>query len=405
MSAGSQNPAVSTNRRSAPQNKKRILEFPTPSGPQIGESLRKQAQAIAGAIQSAKVSTSDKAVRALLNAIPTLIWISDDNHGRTCSNLRWLQFTGRAAEQELGRAWAASIHPADLAKVLEGPARAANRAHCFTLEYRLRRADGEYVRITEVVAPIVCSGKICGYIGCADLSDRRDPEQARRQISERLIQAQEAERTRIARELHDDIGQRLAILRIEMLRAGKPVSSSSKSTHPKLKDLSTKVKEIADQVAILSHQLHSPELEFLGIKVAIESACREFSERRHIPIDCYCEGIPAHLDDIVGLSLLRVLQEALHNIDKYSDATRVDVRLVRSGENLTLEIVDNGRGFDVEQARFSGGLGLVSMRERIHLTKGEFEITSAPGEGTRIFARVPVPLARSAKTVASASSS
>ena len=372
---------------------------------QIGDSLRRQAQAIATAIQLAKVPTSDRAVRALLDAIPALIWLSDDNRERTSSNLRWLEFTGRRAEEELGRGWTASIHPADVGKVLEGLARACHKTHCFTLEYRLRRADGEYVRITEVVAPFILStGKISGYVGCADRSDRRDPEQARRQIAERLIQAQEAERTRIARELHDDIGQRLAILRIEMLRAGKPDSGAAASTRPKLKDLSTKVKEIADQVAILSHQLHSPELEFLGIKVAVESACREFSQRRHIAIDCYCEGIPPHLDDIVGLSLLRVLQEALHNIDKYSGASKVGVRLFRSGEDLMLEIVDNGRGFDVEQARLTGGLGLISMRERIHLTKGEFEITSAPGEGTRIFARVPVPPARSAKTVLSASS-
>jgi PAS domain S-box-containing protein len=213
---------------------------------------------------------------------------------------------------------------------------------------------------------------------------------ARREVAQRLTAAQENERTRIARELHDDIGQSLAILRIQMMRAGQPVSGMPGKAHPGLSELSAKLKDIAQKVSQLSHQLHSSELDYLGFAAAVQSHCREFSEKFKIAVDCSCQGIPSDLDGLLALGLLRVVQEALHNAAKHSQAKSIEVRVLGSPGGLSLVIADNGVGFDVEEARLAPGLGLISMRERIYLAGGEFTIASEPGHGTRITARVPM---------------
>jgi signal transduction histidine kinase len=217
-----------------------------------------------------------------------------------------------------------------------------------------------------------------------------EAQAARHEMARRLTTAQENERTRIARELHDHIGQSLAILRIQMMRSGQPVSGMPGQVHPGLPELSGKLKDIAAQVSRLSHQLHSSELEYLGFSVAVQSHCREFSAKFKIPVACCCEGIPKGIDNLLALSLLRVIQEALHNAAKYSHAESIEVQVMGSPSGIALRIADNGVGFDVEEARLAAGFGLISMRERIHLAGGEFAIQSRPGAGTTITARVPL---------------
>ena len=192
--------------------------------------------------------------------------------------------------------------------------------------------------------------------------------------------------------MHDDIGQSLAILRIQMMRAGQPVSGMPGKVHPGLPELSGRLKDIAQKVSRLSHHLRSSELEYLGLAVAVESYCREFSEKFGIKVECECKGIPSDLDSLLALTLtlLRVIQEALHNAGKYSSAKSIAVKVEGSAERLALLVADNGVGLDVEEARLAAGLGLISMRERIFLAGGEFAISSKPGEGTRITARVPL---------------
>jgi PAS domain S-box-containing protein len=220
--------------------------------------------------------------------------------------------------------------------------------------------------------------------------DLRDSEVARDELGRRMMNAQEADRTSIARELHDDIGQSLAVLKIQMLRAGQPVSGHPEMMHASLRDLSVKLEKIINKVSRLSHNLHSSELELLGLAVAVRGHCRECSEQLDIPIHCSCDHFEEKLDGMIALAFLRVLQEALHNIVKHSGAKNVTVRLTRSDGDLGLEIRDDGVGFDVEAARLAAGLGLISMRERIHLISGEFQILSSPGQGTTITARAPI---------------
>jgi PAS domain S-box-containing protein len=220
--------------------------------------------------------------------------------------------------------------------------------------------------------------------------DLHDAELVRDDLSRRMMSAQEADRTRIARELHDDIGQSLAVLKIQMLRAGQPVSGHPEMIHASLKDLTGKLEKIINKVSRLSHNLHSSELELLGLAVAVKSHCRECSEQLRIPIHCSCDHLQEKMDSAVALAFLRVLQEALHNAMKHSGAKSITVRLIGSDHDLSLEIVDDGAGFDVEASKLAAGLGLISMRERTHLIGGEFEIWSSPGRGTKITARAPI---------------
>jgi PAS domain S-box-containing protein len=222
-------------------------------------------------------------------------------------------------------------------------------------------------------------------------NELRDSELARDELSRRMVSAQEADRTRIARELHDDIGQSLAILKIRMLRAGQPVSSDPNRTHAGLKELAEELDVIAQKVSRLSHGLHSSELEYLGLAAAVKSHCRECSEQMRIPIQCHCDNADKKLNSVVALAFLRVVQEAIHNAMKHSRAKSIMVRLIFAHGDLSLEISDDGIGFDTEAARLAEGLGLISMRERIHLIGGAFIVTSSPGNGTRIMARVPIP--------------
>ena len=214
----------------------------------------------------------------------------------------------------------------------------------------------------------------------------RDSEVARNHLGRLMMNAQDEDRARIARELHDDIGQSLAILKIQMLRAGQPKSGRPGQMHPALPQLAATVQEIAEKVSNLSHQLHSSELEFLGLTIAVKSHCREWSERFHVALRCVCEGPLDNLDGTVALSFLRVVQEALHNVAKHSGAKKVMVELRANTEGVTLAISDDGVGFDSEQARLVPGLGLISMQERMHLIGGELEITSTAGQGTKILA-------------------
>lgn len=247
------------------------------------------------------------------------------------------------------------------------------------------------VRGSDAITPreLILVAKDITFLKVAE-KELHDSELARDELSRRVLNAQDAERTRIARELHDDIGQSLAVLKIQMLRAGQPVSGHPEKRHADLVELTGKLDAITQKVSRLSHGLHSSALEFLGLSAAVESHCLESSQQLRIPIDCQCDHVQKKLDSIMALAFLRVVQEALHNVAKHSRAKKITVRLNGSDHQLSLEIRDDGVGFEMGTARLAAGLGLISMRERIHLIGGEFEVSSSPGNGTRITAHAPL---------------
>jgi len=218
----------------------------------------------------------------------------------------------------------------------------------------------------------------------------KESEVARIELSRRMIDAQEADRTRLSRELHDDIGQSLAVLKIQMLRCGEPTSDPREGAPPDLKELAGRLDAIIHRVGRLSHDLHSSALEYLGLSAAIKSHCFECSRQLGFPIRCHCEEVTDELDKTLALTFFRILQEGIHNALKHSHATSMQVTMTRTNRDLSLEVADDGVGFDVDAVRFGTGLGLISIRERIHLAGGQCTIRSSPHHGTRINVSAPL---------------
>jgi PAS domain S-box-containing protein len=334
---------------------------------------------------------SEERFRVMADSAPVMMWMSGSDKRCTDFNRGWLQFTGRTLEQEVGDGWTAGVHPDDLHGCVQTYFKSFDQRRAFNMEYRLRRHDGFYRWVTDVGVPrFLPGGSFAGYIGCCvDIDDQRMAEVARRELAGRLINAQEGERTRIARELHDDIGQSLAMLGIQLQRASQAASGEPAITRINARELRDRVKEIGNKISRLSHQLHSSELEYLGLTFAVKSLCREFLEKSHLAIECSCSGVPDELDGTIALGCLRVIQEALHNAVKHSHATDVQVELIGTADFVSLTVSDNGVGFDPGSSSAGPGLGLISMRERMHLLGGDFMISSSPGQGTRITARAP----------------
>ena len=208
-------------------------------------------------------------------------------------------------------------------------------------------------------------------------------------VSSGLLNAQEQERARIGRELHDDINQRLALLAVQLGQ----LQDNPFEVQSRLRELKTCTAEISNDVQALSHDLHSSKLEYLGAVAGIKSWCNEFAERQKVEIDFRC-SVRSALPLEVGRTLFRVLQEALHNFVKHSGVKRAEVQLLEDGDEIQLIVGDLGKGFDLQTALQGRGLGLVSMRERARLVNGTILIESKPMGGTTIHVRAPLDLER-----------
>jgi PAS domain S-box-containing protein len=195
-----------------------------------------------------------------------------------------------------------------------------------------------------------------------DISERKQMQEALSNVSRRLIEAQEEERARIARELHDDVSQQLALLAVEFDQWDQSGAVST-NFRDHLEQAKRRILEICKDVQALSHELHSSKLEYLGLARAARSLCREISEKNDIQIDFTDDGHARTLPNEVSLSLFRILQESLHNAVEHSGVKHVEVQLWEQLEAVHLKVKDSGRGFDVEAAKQSKGLGLTSMYE------------------------------------------
>jgi PAS domain S-box-containing protein len=222
-----------------------------------------------------------------------------------------------------------------------------------------------------------------------DITHRKQAEEALLGMSRKLIEAHEEERTRIGRDLHDDVVQRLVLLSLELEGVQDDVPDSVSELRTRIAVLGNQTTQIADDVQLLSHELHSSKLDYVGIVGAARNFCEEFGERQEVEIDFQSHDLPASLPTELSLSLFRVLQEALRNAAKHSRVKRFEVRLWGSTGEIQLTIRDLGAGFDTETAMKCTGLGLTSMQERLRLVHGELSIISQPRGGTTIHARVP----------------
>ncbi len=232
-------------------------------------------------------------------------------------------------------------------------------------------------------------------IFAVDISRHKQMEVALRDTSRKLVESQEQERTRIGRELHDDISQRLAMLTVEVDDLIEHFPAPASERKQRLAKVRQRLVDISSGIQSLSQQLYSPHLEFIGIAAAMRGFCRDFAEGQKVEIHFEADTISRTPAPEVSLCLLRVLQEALHNAAKHSHVRHFDVRLTCSENELDLRVSDRGAGFDLESALKSGGMGLSSMLERVRLVNGTMSIDSKLLGGTTIHVRVPLALTTS----------
>jgi PAS domain S-box-containing protein len=258
------------------------------------------------------------------------------------------------------------------------------------------RANGEEFPIEVSTAQFEVSGKEIFTIIIRDITERRQAEEALSNMSRKLIEAQEEERTRLARELHDDINQRIALLSVMLKHAIQELPAEAVEARQRMEDLCDRALSISTGIQALSHRLHSSKLDYLGLKTAAAGFCREFSDQHGVAIDFRSDEIPKTLPKEVSLCLFRVLQEALQNSAKHSGSSHVRVTMENTQKELRLTVEDSGKGFDPEMAMKGTGVGLTNMKERMKLVRGELSIESQPGKGTVI--RATAPLDRAAKS-------
>jgi signal transduction histidine kinase len=220
-----------------------------------------------------------------------------------------------------------------------------------------------------------------------DVTEARHASALNRDLAQRLIASQEVERQRLARELHDDISQRLALLNIEIDQVADQVDSEASRT--RIRNLAAQASEIATDVHHMSYELHPSKLKIVGLVTALQSLCGDTSKQRHLDVAFTHGTIPPLVDTNVSLCLYRIVQEALHNVARHSQARRATVSVACDERDIVLQIADSGVGFDPRHVPHAG-LGLVSMRERAAALKGRLAIHAVPGQGTQITVRIPL---------------
>lgn len=472
---------------------------------------------------------SESRFRTMADSAPLMIWMCGPDKLCTYLNQGWLDFTGRRMEQELGNGWYEGVYTDDVDRCLETYNLAFDRKEPFRMEYRLRRADGQFRWVYDSGTPRFSSdGEFLGYIGsCIDIADRKEgedavraakdelrliadalpvlisevdkngcyrfnnlayqnwfgqppekitgrhmrevlgeavwerirpqverslaghevhyedflsyrdggprwvsvtgiptrdaagavngfvslvaditesrrAEEALRDLSGRLINAQEEERSRVARELHDDLSQRMAVLSIGLEQIGQQIPEGPGNFQGRIQDLRSKAQEVSTEIHRLSYQLHPSKLDHLGLASAVKSFCEELAARHEITIKFRQNGFPATIPKDITLCVFRITQESLHNVARHSGARGAEVVLEKTDQEVRLSVSDLGCGFDTDSNRMTSGLGFIGMRERLRLVGGQLSIRSRPSQGTQI--EVSVPLVERAKRASAGSS-
>jgi len=335
---------------------------------------------------------SEERFRLIANTAPVMIWMSGTDGQITYLNQTWLDFTGRPLDSMVGQVQADVLHPDEAERCVEQFAKAYERREPFQIEHRLRRHDGEYRwTVTAGVPRYEVDGSFVGYIGTGvDITERKLAEESLSALSQKLIEAHEEERSRIARELHDDINQRLAVVSVRLggLKQRAPVPTAD--LNEEIGEVGQEIANLVADIQSLSHALHPPRLDLLGLEAAAAALCDECSSRHGITIDVDFDNIPKPLPADISLCFYRVLQEALQNVVKHSGSRQAHVSLKGRRNNVSLTVKDSGAGFYPDEAMRGPGLGLTSMKERLKVVGGRLSIHSQPGHPTTIDAVAPL---------------
>jgi PAS domain S-box-containing protein len=382
----------------------------------VEETAERTWAAVERAQAQAALRESEAQMRAVANLVPDLLWRSDIEGEIQWYSERWFEYTGQAPHEALGRGWTAVLHPDDVAESLRCWGNAVRLRLPYVREHRLRRRDGQYRWFLSRAVPLhECDGSVALWFGsAADIHEQRSAREElesrvrerthelqqagelRRQLLTRVETLQDEERRRIARELHDSIGQMLSamLLSVAAVRARLPGNDAALATQlDKLQQLMQTVDLELDRIVFT---LRPTALEDGGLGDAVTAYVAMWSDLTGQPVDLLLTGLEGRrLPLPVEAAVFRVIQEALNNIAKHARAGSVGVSIERLGRVLVASVEDDGVGFDTEPAEPLDASrprwGLLGMRERIEAVGGEWLLESQPGQGTTVLLRVPLP--------------
>jgi PAS domain S-box-containing protein len=284
------------------------------------------------------------------------------------------------------------VHVDDLHVVMAAYQKQTDIMEHFDLTFRLWASDGRLVWVQNLISIVSRDPgktKLHGFM--IDISERKRAEQALKDLAGRLIVAQEEERRRVARELHDDFNQRMALLSIELEQLGEKIEKPLE-LRKTVQSILDQANELSAEIHRLSYKLHPSKLDHLGLLAAVKSLCRDLTQSGKLKVDFHQAGFPGELDKDITLCVFRIAQEGLHNCVKHSGADSVKVLLRKTRSAVRLSVSDNGCGFNIKSDLMEKGLGFINMKERLHLVGGEMTVNSEPHRGTRIEVSVPLRL-------------
>lgn len=342
---------------------------------------------------ASKLRESEQRMSLAVDAASMGIWIRDLERDEIWASNKWRDLFGFGMSEHLEMNKVLQrVHPDDRVAFQDTLARAVANNGSYETEFRLRLPDGALRWIlSRGRVEFNSSGRPLRVRGASrDHTADKLIEQQTRDLSGRLIHAQEQAQRQLARELHDDLSQSLALVSVELDLLAQTPWQEAEAVAAKLEGLSSQVKALSSEVHRLSHDLHPAKLEQLGLGSAVRGFCKEFARAQHIAIDFVERDVPRVLPGDAALSLYRITQETLNNVVKHSGATAARVEMTRSEGEIRLVVTDDGEGFDPVAATRNGSLGLVSMNERARFAGGSLFIESQPDSGTRVEVRVPV---------------
>ncbi len=359
--------------------------------------------------------------RAVINDTPAYLWM-DSSEGRAAFiNLPLARFLG-VKGQPPSDYWSTHVHPEDKDRVREAFQRTLSARGEFIADYRLRRGDGEYRWVCDRGLPRYAgNGQFLGYAGALeDITEQHTAEQQLRdantalagelaertraegevhRLSARLIGAQEEERKRLARELHDDLNQQIAALSIAMGNLKRGIPETETAARAQSTRIFDNLVRLSEGVRRVSHQLHPAALQYSGLAAALREYCGEFQSLTGIRVTARIEGTFDGVTAEQALTVYRIAQEALQNVAKHAHAKDAAVDLTLDGGVLRLKVSDEGVGFDPAAAGESSGLGLVSMKERARLVNGRLRVERGASGGATVTLEIPAGATKAASPI------
>ena len=299
--------------------------------------------------------------------------------------------TGFRAEEVIGRTpgeLGNYIYPADLERIRKAMSE-QRRLGNMEAQYRTKAGDLRTVVISTEL--IEFGGEPCSLKVLEDITERKRIEKDLRELGARMLMVQEEERRRVARELHDDFSQRLALLAIDLEQMAQRPPATKQELSARIQAMWSQTQELTSDVHRLSYQLHPSKLEDLGLVLAVRSYCHELSRQAVLEVKFSDADVPHALPKEISLCIYRIVQEALRNVVKHSGVKTAAVDLSGAPNEVRLIVSDSGKGFAMDAARGGQGLGLVSMQERARHVGGEISVASLPSAGTRVEVRIPLP--------------